>query len=1051
MLATEQLKRSEVLRSNHRCFGRLLLLRFLFALIYSMGLPCSTLYSDPPDSAESKAQNESVKAYIRNFTPSGQTVVVGEKPRTPQESQQSFIVAQGLRIDLVASEPTIRQPVCLNFDERGRMWVVQYLQYPFPAGLKIVSYDENLRAVYDSVPQAPPHHTPGADKVTILEDTDGDGEFDSHKDFVDGLNIVTSALSGNGGVYVMNPPYLLFYADTNQDDVPDGDPQVMLSGFGIEDSHATANSLTWGPDGWLYGAQGSTCTATIHEKKIFGQFSWRFHPTTHAFEVFAEGAGNTYCLEFDEKGRLFSGTNYPNRRGSYYVQGGYYERAFAKHGPFTSSHTFGYFPHMQHQGDASRFSHSLIVYEGGALPAVYDHKLISLMPLQNRLQLSALSPDGSTFKTTDERPIVESTDKWFRPVDIKAGPDGAIYFADWYDIRLTHADTRDNWDRANGRIYRLRATNSTFAKAVDLRQLTSDQLIDNLSSPNKWLRQNSLRMLGERKDRAVIPRLHRLLVESTGQLALEALWGLNQVVGVGYGETIDVGLQHADPFVRAWTVRLVADQTALQPVVDMSLVANKLAELATKETDLQVRSQLACSARRLSSAWALPIVRALLSHTEDIDDPHIPLLLWWAVENKAIQDRDAVVAMFSQCEIWQNPIVAKHLRERLIKRYASQGDGASLEAATQLMANTSDSSERRRLLLAFAEGCQGQGPLIMPDRLRAMFREANDRDDWQMLMLRFELGITEASDWELATRLARNDNSNQLDARIAIINHLGRAARPGIARVLLDIINTSSSSEAVRAALVALQYIDDPSIADQLLAFYSAPVRVLEQRTTVVDVLSRRQPWANKLLAAVEDKRVQHSDVAFDIITRLRGYHDETLDQQIRQLWGPARQTDEAKQLQIARIEKIVSAESGDVVQGEKLFVTNCANCHILFGNGKRIGPDLTGYERDNLGFMLVSVIDPSAGIREEYATYQVATEDGLVLSGTIVEQTPSLITLLDSDSHAIAIPRHEIESMQASSTSRMPEGILDKLNDDELRSLFSYLRSRPPLPQGNQ
>ena len=187
----------------------------------------------------------------------------GQGPLRPARPWRSFKVPDDLQLDLVLSEPIVRQPVSIYFDERGRLWVVQYLQYPYPAGLKMVSHDGVWRAVYDKVPPPPPHHFRGKDKITIHEDTDGDGIFDRHKTFVDGLNIATAVARGRGGVWVLNPPYLLFYPDRNNDDVPDGDPEVHLQGFGLEDTHSVVNSLRWGPDGWLYAAQGSTVTGHV--------------------------------------------------------------------------------------------------------------------------------------------------------------------------------------------------------------------------------------------------------------------------------------------------------------------------------------------------------------------------------------------------------------------------------------------------------------------------------------------------------------------------------------------------------------------------------------------------------------------------------------------------------------------------------------------------------------------------------------------------------------------------------------------------------------------
>src|ERR1051326_177901 len=280
----------------------------------------------------------------------------GSKPLSPAESLKQFHVADDLELELVLAEPIVAQPVFLNFDEGGRMWVVQYLQYPAPAGLKGVSHDSFWRTIYDKVPPPPPNHFRGLDKITIHEDTDGDGVYDKHKTFVDGLNIVTAVERGRGGVWVLNPPYLLFYPDANGDDIPDGPPVVHLAGFGLEDTHSVANSLRWGPDGWLYGAQGSTVTGQMRrpglDKEPFlqtmGQLIWRYQPELRRFEVFAEGGGNAFGLELDAQGRIFSGHNGGDTRGFHYVQGGYLQKGFEKHGPLSNPYAFGYFPPMPH-------------------------------------------------------------------------------------------------------------------------------------------------------------------------------------------------------------------------------------------------------------------------------------------------------------------------------------------------------------------------------------------------------------------------------------------------------------------------------------------------------------------------------------------------------------------------------------------------------------------------------------------------------------------------------------------------------------------------------
>ena len=265
---------------------------------------------------------------------------------------------------------------------------------------------------------------------------------------------------------MLNPPYLLFYPDRNNDDVPDGDPEVHLQGFGLEDTHSVVNSLRWGPDGWIYAAQGSTVTAHVIRPGLdqgkepihsMGQLIWRYHPETRRYEVFAEGGGNAFGVEIDAKGRIFSGHNGGDTRGFHYVQGAYYQKGFDKHGPLSNPYAFGYFPAMKHNL-VPRFTHTFVIYEAESLPEKYRGVLFGVAPLLNHVVMSAVEPDGSSVRTRDIGHAVTSTDPWFRPVDITLGPDGSLYIADWYDRQVNHYRNHEGQiDPASGRIYRLRA------------------------------------------------------------------------------------------------------------------------------------------------------------------------------------------------------------------------------------------------------------------------------------------------------------------------------------------------------------------------------------------------------------------------------------------------------------------------------------------------------------------------------------------------------------------------------------------------------------------
>jgi putative membrane-bound dehydrogenase-like protein len=608
-------------------------------------------------------------------------------PLSPADALATMKTPNDLRVELHLAEPHIGQPLSMKWDSRGRLWVVNYLQYPNPAGLTMVSRDKFLRSVYDKVPLPPPNHFPGADKITIHEDTDGDGQLDKHTTFLDGLSLVTSFAFGRGGVWVLNPPYLLFYPDADGDDHPDGDPVVHLEGFGLEDSHSITNHLRWGPDGWLYATQGSTVTGDVKrpgDKTVvhsLGQLVWRYHPKLKKYEIFAEGGGNSFGVEFDEKGRVYSGHNGGNTRGFHYVQGGYYQKGFGKHGALSNPYTFGYFEAMAHH-DVPRFTHTFVIYDGGSLPARYKGNLFGVAPLLSHVVTSEVMPDRSSLKTKDVGHALTSSDPWCRPVDIQVGPDGALYVADMYEQRIDHASHyQGRIHTESGRIYRIQGLTDDVLPKFDLAKMEGGELIDLLAHPNKWFRQQAQLELNLRgKNADLVAVVESKWKEATGQSALELFWAYSTASGGLTDEQTLAAIEHADPYVRLWAVRLACDDGQVGDEL-----AARLADLAYREPHVEVRSQLACSARRLPAAASLAIVKNLAQRSEDALDIHIPLLLWWAIEAKADADRDAVLALFSDKAFWPAPLVEKHLSERLMRRYASTGARKDLVTAAKLL------------------------------------------------------------------------------------------------------------------------------------------------------------------------------------------------------------------------------------------------------------------------------------------------------------------------------------------------------------------------------
>lgn len=982
-----------------------------------------------------------------------------EGPLAPAEALSRFQVPQDLEVQLVLSDPVIGQPLAMSWDERGRMWLVEFRQYPNPAGLKMVSRDKFLRSVYDRVPPAPPHHFRGEDRISIHEDTDGDGRYDRHQVFVDGLSLASACAVGRGGVWVLNPPYLLFYPDRNGDDQPDGDPEVHLEGFGIEDSHSIANSLRWGSDGWLYAAQGSTVSADIRHPgdkappiHSMGQLIWRYHPVSRRYEIFAEGGGNTFGVEIDGQGRIFSGHNGGDTRGFHYVQGGYFQKGFGKHGSLSNPYSFGYFPEMAHHS-VPRFTHTFVIYEGTALPANYRGKLLGVEPLQGRVVMSDVQRDRSSFKTKDLGHILTTTDTWFRPVDIKTGPDDNVYVADLYEQRIDHASHyQGRVDKGTGRIYRIQAKGARPTTLKPLAVSDAATVLSELQSENRWRRQTAQRLLGDlpaaKKSAGFASQLAESLPQKTGQLALETLWALHAVGGLSEPVALQ-SLEHADPFVRLWTVRLLADE---QQVTEA--VRGKMVDLAYRETEVEVRSQLAASARRLPAADSLPIVAKLLTRGEDATDIHVPLLLWWALEAKAQSDRAAVVAVFRDADLWKSPIVINHIAQRLMRRYAAPGTRQDLLTCAELLELAPTAESKKQLMTGFEEAYQGRSLAGLPAELvRAMTRAGG-----ASLPLRVRQGDVSAIDEALRLLADGKTDSKQ---RRQLIELFGQIQQPRAVEPLVAILqyklrstppddlkaNEAQAYEPLRnAALAALQSYDQPQVSSAILQVYQqlSP----DNQALAISVLASRSAWTSDLLAAVEEQRIMATKIPLTSVKKLLLRPDPEVARRATKIWGDVQGSTTAEmRATIDRLADSILRGSGNPYNGKQLYAASCGKCHRLFEDGGRIGPDLTSYKRDELRRMLLNVVNPSAEIREGFENYVIQTSDGRTINGFVVDQDPQIVTLRGVDGQTTIVPREEIEELKAVPVSLMPEGLLKELSDQQVRDLFAYLRSTQPLP----
>jgi putative membrane-bound dehydrogenase-like protein len=833
---------------------------------------------------------------------------------------------------------------------------------------------------------------------------------------------------------VLQVPYLLFYPDRDGDDVPDGDPDVLLSGFGMEDAHSVANSLTWGPDGWLYGCQGSTVTANVRGVE-FQQGVWRYHPLTFRFELFCEGGGNSWGLDFDRHGNLLYSTNHGGFVLLHGVQGGYYWKAFGKHGPLHNPFTYGYFDHAAHTDfRGGHVTVGGIVYRGDSFPASFRDRYIAADLLGHNVYWHDVLPHGSTFRTRHAGELLLSNDTWFAPSDVTLGPDGAVYVADWHDQRTAHPDPDAEWDRSNGRIYRVASKGTKPYAGGDLRTLPSAKLIELLAHPNDWFVRKARRILADRRDPEVIFPLREMVRTSKhDQLALEALWAL--YVSGGFNEAFAAELlDHPNPQIRRWTIRFLGDDGKVS-----SALARRLAEVAGREAHPAGRSQLASSAKRFAAEVGLPIVEAIVKQDADRRDPHIPLLLWWALEHHLMKAMPAVVSFFASDEAWKSALAREAIQPRLVRRLAAAGTKPALLACQRLLASA-PADDLTRLLEALDQGLgerrdpAGRFPSELAEWLYGLW----DPESVDLPLVRLLLRLERPGALRQALAVSA-DPKAATSTRVAVIHALGELGHNGLP--LVKLLDAREPTEVQLAALAALARFEHTAIADAVIALYLKMTDRVRGRARPA-VLSRRD-WAKRYVAAVERKAIDAREVSADELQALARFRDPDLDARVRKVWGSVQPlTPEEKLAEVRRLSNDLRAAPGDARKGRELFTRHCATCHKLFGEGASLGPDLTHANRKDRHFLLVSLVDPSAVIRKEYVAHTVQTTDGRVLTGLVVEDTPGRITLADAKNEKTVIPRKRIEIIKESPISLMPENLLMELKPQELRDLFAYLQS---------
>jgi putative membrane-bound dehydrogenase-like protein len=599
--------------------------------------------------------------------PAAQKVVAGIK------------LVQGFQADLIAAEPDLHQPVAMSIDERGRIWVAEAYGYP--------------------------HRQPegqGKDRIVILEDKDGDGVFETKKTFAEKLNLVSGLEVGFGGVWVGAAPYLLFIPDENRDDVPDGPAQVLLDGWGFQDTHETLNSFTWGPDGWLYGCHGVFSHALVGkpgtpnaERKKVRAAVWRYHPLRHEFEVYAHGGSNQWGLDFNAVGHLFmthcrsfhggGGTTYVIRNGHYWNQ------ANNDYPPFVSNRGPAFAPELKNflmasarydsgEGGAGKpgttavyggHSHvGTMIYLGDNWPDTYRDHLFTHNLHGHQLNHQINVRTGSGYETFHAGyDMMFAPDPTYMAVDIQYGPDGAAYVIDWVDTQHCHNPRDELWDRTNGRLYRMSWAATYKPTKVDLSAKSDAELAALHTHKSEWYVRTARRLLQERA--AVRPLENSAInllfkqwgtADSDAVQQLRALWTLHVTRNLGPHWLLD-GLGHSSELVRAWTIQLSTEEA--KEAADAKEILAGMASDPSPMVRLAVAS--AVPALPLADRW--PVVAALATKGEDASDRYVPKMVWFAAAPAVATDVPRALELAAKTAL---PSLADSIRWSLARTAASR-------------------------------------------------------------------------------------------------------------------------------------------------------------------------------------------------------------------------------------------------------------------------------------------------------------------------------------------------------------------------------------------
>ncbi|MFN7565339.1 MAG: PVC-type heme-binding CxxCH protein [Prosthecobacter sp.] len=1062
---------------------------------------------------------------------------------SPEQARAKMTVPEGYEVRCFAHEPMVQNPVAMTWDHRGRLWVVEAYEYPngspHPAPFGGEAKDDQYHPVpANCLPKSEIKNQKSGiprDRVIILEDTDNDGEADKRTVFVQGLNLASAILCGDDGIYIGQQPHLIHFRDADGDDKPDA-WRVVLTGFGREDTHELVNSFTWGPDGWLYMTHGVFTNSKVRrpgqpesEGFKFDAGIGRARPLSvvqpsglrsknsagtaepHSappweFEVFADGTSNPWGCDYDAAGNFFVSACVIDHffhmapGGIYVRQGGAPENPYA----------YEQLPSIvKHKHFRAAYA-GVQIYQGGRYPAdTHGHAFIGNIH-DNAIHEEVLTPVGATFKCEPRRDFLRANDGWFRPVSTQTGPDGFLWIMDWCDKYPCYQNAKANpegVDRQYGRIWRVvsnvvpasagQANGSEAppkggttehasrpSKDLDLKKLSTADLVKTLEHPNNWMRRMARRMLVERADQAAIDLTLTIVKDrnASSQSQLESAFFLSSA---RYEDTYLGGFiagremyRSRLPGVRAASARLWGairgwhvDDDKIPPTATAADVllseGDALSDSAAEDESVMVRLNAVIALRnaagfRLTTNRQSPAKIELqkgrrgdpkVDVTEELGkilsanseaDQQMAFAIWMLLEPLLAQQSDRYTRFLATHAGASQPL-SRVLSHKAMRRLCDTRKAENLDLAVEFC----DKIGAHDILLAHAlDGLvKGQeGGVIKPVKdVSASLAKWRASPNADVRKHAFTLAVL-WGDEEAITSLAAVLTTAKAPSKevIEALQRLRGVKTPVYRQSLLQLLRDGLGAHGPEVAVAAIRATEEVGGDEFIPALLQqAAAKDFNVRNVAIATLSSRATWTKALLDAIAEKKVPASGFPAAVRRALATSKDKGIrDLAFKVLGAWQDSSDDVKSL-IAQKKQACLTGEPDLANGKLMFTATCMICHEFHGGGQKVGPDLIGSGRSNLDALLANVIDPNQIIGNGYENISVSTKDGRTLAGRIVEDTPGHVKLLGAGGAAQIVSRDQIASLTNTKQSLMPMGF-GNLPDAAFRDLIWYILAPP-------